>query len=755
MNDDDIQGFEDLLPQGKQMQQQPQAQRGAGGDNDIAGFEDLLPKQNSSSQSQSTAMDMIDSFNAKVSNLSTGALQGITKVMSAVGVDTAQFQEKLSKVNATYQKAGEEARQRSPKATIASDIAGDITNQIYTTAASGGLGIANPSASVAGRMAQQGTVAAAEGGLEYGTGEERLKRGAAGYLLGAAGQGAAEGVGYLAKKGAQALFKKPVQEAADLLNAGGQTTAGVATGSEALERAEGYLSQLPIIGAKGNYKKIAKNVNQQTKDFIESQGMQVSEDGIEGVSRESLATAVVSDAKVAEKAARATASKAYAEAQDFAMQNNIPVKLSSTKELADNLLQENSNLTKEGFDYKDISSSPVGKMLKNISDSGEISATRFEALRQDIKAFGQDAATGKLDSSLTPVLKQMGKAMDNDLMATGEAIGGEYNKKLMNARDTYTKLVAPFKDNAVLDNMVNSTKSVDNKLKEGLVANAPNTAKTIMSNLTDEGKEKYGQALILNAAEKSFKSGSGEFDANLFNKSVKRMGETLNALPESTLTKLKGLQKIISSHSDILKEAGKKGFVVPGLSADIGFRTLGTVGAFVASPVVKGISWALTNPKMVRQLVRLGGGQLNKTTEKETIRQIIKNILKKSAIPTAASTGARNLEEGGYLDSINNQESFGKGNINLLTRPKVKNSDGSISTVRSMSFNEDGKEILIPTVSDEGKIMSEKEAIANYHKTGKYLGKFDSIKEANDYAVKLHNEQANIYAPNKKALIFK
>lgn len=83
-----------------------------------------------------------------------------------------------------------------------------------------------------------------------------------------------------------------------------------------------------------------------------------------------------------------------------------------------------------------------------------------------------------------------------------------------------------------------------------------------------------------------------------------------------------------------------------------------------------------------------------------------------------------------------------EGNIDMSTRPLVKNKDGSVSTVRSMPINEDGKEVLIPTVSDDGRILTEKQAIDLYRRTGRHLGKFDSVEAANKYAQKLHESEA-------------
>jgi len=81
------------------------------------------------------------------------------------------------------------------------------------------------------------------------------------------------------------------------------------------------------------------------------------------------------------------------------------------------------------------------------------------------------------------------------------------------------------------------------------------------------------------------------------------------------------------------------------------------------------------------------------------------------------------------------------GNVNLYTVPHVINPDTSQSTVRSLSFGEDDKEILIPGINRH-KILSEQEAIKQYRQTGQHLGIFNAPQSANVYAKKLHDTYA-------------
>lgn len=84
------------------------------------------------------------------------------------------------------------------------------------------------------------------------------------------------------------------------------------------------------------------------------------------------------------------------------------------------------------------------------------------------------------------------------------------------------------------------------------------------------------------------------------------------------------------------------------------------------------------------------------------------------------------------------------GNIDLTRRPRVRNADGTISTVRSISIGPPHRQVLIPTVVGR-RVVSNAQAAMHYRRTGQHLGIFSSIAAANRYAESLHREQARRY----------
>ncbi len=116
-----------------------------------------------------------------------------------------------------------------------------------------------------------------------------------------------------------------------------------------------------------------------------------------------------------------------------------------------------------------------------------------------------------------------------------------------------------------------------------------------------------------------------------------------------------------------------------------------------------------------------------------------------------SNTGTGNNQTDSYPDlhkMFSGQGAFPEGelehgNIDLGNRPVVDNPEtGGQSTVYSTSFGTPQGEILVPRVSDDGRILSEKEAQDQFHKTGKHLGIYSSPEEATKAAELIHQQQA-------------
>lgn len=82
------------------------------------------------------------------------------------------------------------------------------------------------------------------------------------------------------------------------------------------------------------------------------------------------------------------------------------------------------------------------------------------------------------------------------------------------------------------------------------------------------------------------------------------------------------------------------------------------------------------------------------------------------------------------------------GNIDATKQPQVRNPDGTVSTVDSISIDVGGHEVLIPRVTPDGRHLTTPQAIAEFRRTGRNLGTFKDIPSADAYGEALHESEA-------------
>jgi hypothetical protein len=140
-----------------------------------------------------------------------------------------------------------------------------------------------------------------------------------------------------------------------------------------------------------------------------------------------------------------------------------------------------------------------------------------------------------------------------------------------------------------------------------------------------------------------------------------------------------------------------------------------------------------------QQKWRKGLGEYAKD-EKALRQSMVSRMIAKSAeIPKVTQEQMNVADE--FKQKFDNRGLVEAGNIDMAKRPIVKNQDGSISTIRSISIGTDRGEVLIPTIADDGRQLSEEGAIDQYKKTGNHLGVFKTPEAASSYAKELSKKQ--------------
>ena len=166
-----------------------------------------------------------------------------------------------------------------------------------------------------------------------------------------------------------------------------------------------------------------------------------------------------------------------------------------------------------------------------------------------------------------------------------------------------------------------------------------------------------------------------------------------------------------------------------GLTGETALKAVG-LGGSKAKLTQAAVTKALQNPSIRASLLEASkayGAHLTEGTALTLAQTAVQIIAGK----TAQAAGTQNAPG-----------MTAPGNIDLYAQPTVRNADGSVSTVDSISANFNGKEVLIPRVTPDGRHLTSDQAIAEYKATGRNLGTFDSPESADKFAQQVHEDYA-------------
>lgn len=603
---------------------------------------EVAPQKQSSPQGQEvpkqgTLMDMVDIFNAEVNKFATGQLNLLSPILPE------SINKNVQSSYSALQQAGKEADIKHPYLGVIPKVAGGITNVTYAAPQLGTAGVGalyktvGTAGSQLGRMAAAGGLTAAEQVMEPGTIGERTGRGLGGFLSGAIGQKVGESIG----SGVGALFSRPTAEAAEQMAQGAKMTLGQATQNPKIQAAETFLSGIPIVGSKGNIQKAAQSIENKAENVL------LDDLALGKMDTSDLAKKAASGVIEARDKGKLLTNAAYSKALKTAEEEGIDINLANTQQVAQTALDESGKLANWGMSLK---GTKIGDTLEKIANNDHIAGTEFDALRKRIGNKAAALAKGNDEEGVGHYLTEIKKAMDMDLENQGMFTGGKFGQELTTARDTWSQFVKPFKENPTLKKGTKDYVDPDELLTSAVSGTHPTRTKEVMSLLSPETQEDFSKAAIQKAVDNAVDRQSGDVDFINLSKSLHKMRDVIPKMPKDISTAVDGLRKLLAQNEYILQAAKpNKGLTSQGHAAlytGLGTATGAGYAGGIASGVlaalgvgggIKLVSSMLTNPTVVRQLTRIGGGKISKPAMEGTVKHLWQNeilpILKGAAIP--------------------------------------------------------------------------------------------------------------------------
>jgi len=158
---------------------------------------------------------------------------------------------------------------------------------------------------------------------------------------------------------------------------------------------------------------------------------------------------------------------------------------------------------------------------------------------------------------------------------------------------------------------------------------------------------------------------------------------------------------------------------------------------------------ALRRGKMSRYLPAAAWRRLTPSQRKATIakklagdkrgRQFVPNTSRAASaskkIRSRKSAATQGIATKGRLDENNERRlAFESSTINVDSLPSTKMPDGSVVSIRPITFEHEDMFVVIPTITESGELLSDSQAITKFLKSNWHLGKFGESRSAERYA---------------------